>query len=310
MLREILLSTIRGFLMGAADIVPGVSGGTIALVLGIYERLVASIRAGSSALGALIRLDFDEFRSWLGKIEWPLILPLGAGILVAVFSLAPVLERLLRDYPEIMAALFVGLVAGSAVIAWKLLTVRDTFRIAVLVGTGIVVFVLLGLTESTSADGTSQITEPATWAFFASGAVAITAMILPGISGSFILVMLGMYGPVLAAVSDRDFLTLAVFMLGAVIGLALFSQVLHRALRDHYNTVMAVLIGLMIGSLRVLWPWPLGVDSTALEAPGEHVPAALIAAVGAFLVVLAIEALARRLVHRSTADEVEELTAD
>jgi putative membrane protein len=99
-------------------------------------------------------------------------------------------------------------------------------------------------------------------------------------------------------------------MLGAVIGLALFSQVLHRALRDHYNTVMAVLIGLMIGSLRVLWPWPLGVDSTALEAPGEHVPAALIAAVGAFLVVLAIEALARRLVHRSTADEVEELTAD
>ncbi len=310
MLREIFLSSIRGFLMGAADIVPGVSGGTIALVLGIYERLVASIRAGSSALGALIRLNFDEFRSWLAKIEWPLILPLGAGILVAVFSLAPVLERLLRDYPEIMAALFVGLVAGSAVIAWKLLTVRDTFRIAVLVGTGIVVFVLLGLTESTSADGASQITEPATWAFFASGAVAITAMILPGISGSFILVMLGMYGPVLAAVSDRDLLTLAVFMLGAVIGLALFSQVLHRALRDHYNTVMAVLIGLMIGSLRVLWPWPLGVDSTALEAPGEHVPAALIAAVGAFLVVLGIEAVARRMVHGTVEDEIEELTAD
>jgi putative membrane protein len=309
-LREISLSTIRGFLMGAADIVPGVSGGTIALVLGIYERLVTSIRAGSSALGAMIRFDFDEAKAWLRKIEWALILPLGVGLLLAVFSLAPVLERLLHDYPEIMAALFVGLVAGSAVIAWRLLTVRDATRLGIMFGTGIVVFVLLGLTEGTSAETASQIAEPATWAFFAAGAVAICAMILPGISGSFILVMLGMYGAVLAAVSDRDLLILAVFMLGAVIGLALFSQILHRALRDHYNTVMAALIGLMIGSLRVLWPWPLGVDSTALEAPGEHVPAALVAAVGAFLVVLGIEALARRLVHRSTADEVEELTAD
>jgi putative membrane protein len=309
-LGEIPLSLIRGFLMGAADIVPGVSGGTIALVLGIYERLVASIRAGSSALGALIRLDFDGFKSWLGRIEWALILPLGLGILIAVFSLAPVLERLLHDHPETMAALFVGLVAGSAVIAWKLLTVRDATRIAIMVGVGIAVFLLLGLTEGTTEETTSQLAEPATWAFFAAGAVAICAMILPGISGSFILVMLGMYGAVLAAVSDRDFQTLAIFMLGAVIGLALFSQILHRALRDHYNTVMAALIGLMIGSLRVLWPWPLGVDSTAIEAPGDHLPEALIAAVAAFLVVLGVEALARRMVHTTTADEIEELTAD
>ncbi len=304
------MSLVRGFLMGAADIVPGVSGGTVALVLGIYERLVASIRAGSSALGALIRLDFDDFKSWLGKIEWPFIVSLGVGILLAVFSLAPVLERLLHDHPETMAALFVGLVAGSAVIAWKLLIVRDTTRIAIMLGVGIAVFLLLGLTESTSADTTSQIAEPAAWAFLAAGAVAICAMILPGISGSFILVMLGMYGAVLAAVSDRDFQTLAIFMVGAVIGLALFSQILHRALRDHYNTVMAALIGLMIGSLRVLWPWPLGVESTAIEAPGDHVPEALVAALAAFLFVLGVEAVARRIVHTTPADEIEELTAD
>ena len=310
MLRQIPLSIFRGFLMGAADIVPGVSGGTVALVLGIYERLVASIRAGSSALGALIRLDFEDFKTWMGKVEWALILPLGAGILIAVFSLAPVLERLLHDHPETMAALFLGLVVGSAVIAWKLLTVRDAFRLAVMVGVGIAVFLLLGLTDSTSADSTGQITEPATWAFFAAGAVAICAMILPGISGSFILVMLGMYGAVLAAVTDRDLVALGVFMLGAIVGLALFSQILHRALRDHYNTVMAALIGLMIGSLRVLWPWPLGVESTAIEAPGDHVPEALVAAVAAFLIVLGVEALSRRVVHRSAADEVEELTAD
>lgn len=309
-LREIPASIVRGFLMGAADIVPGVSGGTIALVLGIYERLVASIRAGSSAIGALARLDFGEFRSWLAKVHWAFILPLGAGILLAIVLLASVLEQLLHDYPEVMAALFLGLVVGSAVIAWKLLTVRDAARVAIMFGSGIAVFLLLGLTESTTAEEASQLAEPALWAFFGAGAIAICAMILPGISGSFILVMLGMYTAVLGAVTDRDLAALAVFMLGAVVGLALFSQILHRALRDYFNTVMAVLIGLMIGSLRVLWPWPLGVDSTALEAPDEHVPAALIAAILAFLAVLGIEALGKRVGHRTTAEEVEELTAD
>ena len=310
MLREIPFSIVRGFLMGAADIVPGVSGGTIALVLGIYERLVASIRAGSSALGSLVRLDFDETKTRLGEVEWEFILPLGAGILIAIASLASALQRLLHDYPEVIASLFLGLVAGSALIAWKLLTVRDTKRLAIMFGAGIAVFLLLGLTESTSADTASQIGEPALWAFFAAGAIAICAMILPGISGSFILVILGMYAAVLAAVTDRDFLSLGVFTLGTIVGLALFAQILHRALRDHYNTVMAGLIGLMIGSLRVLWPWPLGVDSTALQAPGEYLPQAVVAAVVAFLVVLGIEAFGRRISHRSTADEVGKLTAD
>jgi len=308
--REIPASIVRGFLMGAADIVPGVSGGTIALVLGIYERVVASIRAGSSAIGAMVRLDSAKTKEWLKKVDWSFILPLGAGILVAIVMLASALERLLHDYPEVMAAMFLGLVAGSAVIAWRLLTVRDTRRVLIMIGVGIAVFAFIGLTEGTSAETASQLAEPALWAFFASGAIAICAMILPGISGSFILVMLGMYGAVLGAVTSRDLASLGVFMLGAIIGLALFSQVLHRALRDHYNTVMAVLIGLMIGSLRVLWPWPLGVDSTALGAPDKDLPAALVAAVLAFAVVLGIDAISRRIGHRSTADEVEELTAE
>ena len=258
----------------------------------------------------MVRLDLGKTIEWLRKVDWAFILPLGAGILAAIVLLASVLEQLLRDYPEVMAALFLGLVTGSAVIAWRLLTVRDGRRLAIMFGVGIVVFVLLGLTESTAAETASQFAEPALWAFFGAGAIAICAMILPGISGSFILVMLGMYGAVLSAVTSRDFVSLGVFMLGAVIGLALFSQVLHRALRDHYNTVMAALIGLMIGSLRVLWPWPLGVDSTTLDAPGEDAPAALIAAVLGFVVVLGIDVVSRRIGHRSTADEVEELTAD
>jgi putative membrane protein len=309
-IREIPWSLFRGFLMGAADIVPGVSGGTIALVLGIYERLIASVRAGSSALGAFLRLDFSGGVVWLRKVDWPFILPLGAGIGLAIITLAHLLERLLHDYAVLMAALFLGLVVGSAVIAWKLLTVRDTRRLATIAGVGLTVFVLLGLRESTSSETAAQIADPTMWAFFGSGAIAICAMILPGISGSFILVMLGMYGPLLSAVTSRDFGSLIVFTIGAVIGLAIFSQILHRALRDHFNTVMAALIGLMLGSLRVLWPWPLGVDSTALHAPGDDALAALAVAVFAFALVLGIEALGRKIGHHTVNDEVGELTAD
>jgi putative membrane protein len=132
-------------------------------------------------------------------------------------------------------------------------------------------------------------------------------MILPGISGSFLLVILGMYGAVLTAVSDRDLASLAVFMLGAVIGLALFSQLLHWALTNHYDDMMAVLIGLMIGSLRVLWPWPDGLDSTALGAPDEAVPATVALALLGLVVVLAINSIAKRLEHRKAADEAAEL---
>ena len=310
MFREIPWSILRGYLMGAADIVPGVSGGTIALVLGIYERLVASVRAGSSALGSFVRLDFSGGVEWLRKVDWAFILPLGAGIGLAIISLSHLLENLLRDHAVLMASLFLGLVAGSALIVWRLLTVRDLRSIGIIVAVTAVVFVLLGLREDTSSESAAQIANPETWAYFLSGAVAICAMILPGISGSFILVMLGMYGPVLSAVTSRDIVSLAVFGVGAVIGLALFSQVLHRALRDHYNSVMAALIGLMLGSLRVLWPWPRGVDSTALQAPNEDVFLAIVAAVLAFAVVMAIDALGRRVGHHTTADEVDELTAD
>jgi len=300
---------LRGYLMGAADIVPGVSGGTIALVLGIYERLIASVRAGSSALGAWLRLDARRGAGWLREVEWRFIIPLLTGIGLAIISLSHLLERLLRDHAVLMAALFLGLVLGSAVIAWQLLTIRDAPRLAILAGVAVAVFVALGLSESTSGE-VSQISDPQLWAFFASGAVAICAMILPGISGSFILVMLGMYGALLSSVTSRDVLSLGLFIVGAVVGLALFSQLLHRALRDHYDSVMAALIGLMLGSLRVLWPWPRGVDSTALHAPDDHVVGAVLVAIVAFGVVLGIEALGRRLGHHSVADEVDELTAD
>jgi putative membrane protein len=309
MLRKIPWSIGRGFLMGAADIVPGVSGGTVALVLGFYQRLVASIRAGSSALGRLIRFDIAGFRRWLAAVEWSFLVPLLVGILLAIIALAGVIERLLHDYPIEMAALFLGLIAGSIVIVWQLLTKRDAERLGIMVVVGLTVFFLLGLREGTSEETVSQFTEPELWAFFVAGAIAICAMILPGVSGSFLLVMLGMYGPVLGAVNDRDIGTLLVFLIGATVGLALFSQGLHWALRDHYDSVMAALIGLMIGSIRVLWPWPDGLNTTSLGAPDRNIASAILIAVIACAVVLAINGLAKRTEHRTTADEVDELQA-
>ena len=292
-IRETPWTVARGFLMGAADIVPGVSGGTIALIVGIYERLVRSVRAGSSALGRLLRGDLTGFRSWFRAVDWSFIIPLGAGIVLAIFTLAGLLESLLHDQPEEMAGLFSGLIAGSVVIAWPLVRRWTTPRIGVLIGVGAGVFLLLGVREGTTEDTVSQVLDPAMWAFFVAGAIAICAMILPGVSGSFLLVLLGMYGPVLDAVNDRNVITLAVFVVGTVTGLGLFSQILHWALEHHHDTVMAGLIGLMAGSLRVLWPWPNGLDSTALAAPGDDLLVTALLAVVALGGVLLLGRLGR-----------------
>jgi putative membrane protein len=160
-------------------------------------------------------------------------------------------------------------------------------------------FLLLGLREGTSDDSVSQLANPAIWAFFLAGAVAICAMILPGISGSFLLVLLGMYGPVLEAVNDRAFFTLIVLAAGMVLGLALFSQLLSWLLEHHHDNVVAGLIGLMAGSLRVLWPWPDGLDSTALGAPGTNLLAVSLLAVVALVFVIALGRLGTRLTHQS-----------
>lgn len=274
--------------MGTADLVPGVSGGTIALVLGIYERLVASIKEGSSALGSLIKADFPRFKDHMRKVEWMLLLPLLAGILSAVLLLASFLEAQLEQNPTILAGAFFGLVLGSVVIARRLLKQPAPSHYVIGAGVGVGLFLLLGLGEGSDA------ANPGLLLFFGAGALAICAMILPGISGSLILVLLGMYAPVLAAVNDRDFAALGIFMVGAVAGLALFSQVLHWALQHHHDPVLAALVGLMLGSLRILWPWPDGVEGPALGAPGDDWLWVLLAAVVGGAAVLLIAWLGNR----------------
>lgn len=283
MLKSAVRTFASGFLMGSADVVPGVSGGTIALVLGIYERLISSIRSGSSAIGAMVRVDFTGARAHLGEVSWGFLIILLAGIGTAVLTLAHFIEVQLTERPVILAAAFFGLVVGSVVIAARLIKSpsRKHGSGAVVVAVG--VFLLLGIGSGGFAG------DPTLWMFFGSGALAICAMILPGISGSLILVLIGMYDSVLAAVNDREFLAVVVFAAGAVVGLALFSQVLDRALKRAHDVVLAVLVGLMAGSLRVLWPWPGGVNSSTLGAPNGQVLQAIVASLlgAAFVVVVA-----------------------
>ena len=196
--------------MGSADIVPGVSGGTVALVLGIYERLVRNIHTGAQALRALLTGDVAAFREQVRAVEWIWLVSLLAGVLLAVAVLSSVLEDLLRDHPVRMAALFFGLVAGSMTVAWRLIRSVGARDIAAMLVVAIVLFLVLGLRSDTEvAEGTAEVVTKSWWVFFLAGALAICAMILPGISGSFILVMIGMYTEVLGAVNDRDVTTLA-----------------------------------------------------------------------------------------------------
>jgi putative membrane protein len=306
-LHEVPGHFLRGMAMGSADIVPGVSGGTVALVLAIYHRLVTAIRNGSSALGHFLKLDLRGGVALLRQVDWMFLIPLGLGILTAILLLAGAIEHQLEVHPVQMSGLFLGLVAGSTVVATGLLTRRDTREWGLILGTGAAFFVALGFTSGSAEDPVSG--DVPLWAFFLSGAIAICAMILPGISGSFLLVVMGMYTPVLAAVNERDLITLGVFALGCVVGLALFSQLLHWALNEHYDAVMAVMIGLMLGSLRVLWPWPDGAESVALGAPDEAVAVTVGLAVFGLALVLLVDQVAHRIEHRRASDEIEELRA-
>lgn len=286
-MRQSPLQILRGFLMGAADVVPGVSGGTVALVLGIYERLLDNIRSGAGVLSAAARGRVREAWSRLGRIEWIWLVSLLAGIGLAVVTLAHTIEVLLEEQPVRMAALFFGLVGGSVVVATRLLRRPAPVHGAVAALVGVAAFVFLGLRSG-------PVDDPSLLAYLGSGAVAICAMILPGVSGSFLLLMLGMYDNVLGAVTDRDLAVLGVFLVGCVVGLAAFSTLLHWLLARWHDLVMAALIGLMLGSLRVLWPWPEGTEGTTMSWPQDDVAVPVLIALAGFGAVTAISGIADR----------------
>jgi putative membrane protein len=284
---------LTGAAMGAADVVPGFSGGTVALVGGIYPRFVRAIRDSAHVLSVLVRLRLREVPAAVRAIEWRFTVPLVLGLGAAIFTLASALEQLLDTQPAVMSALFLGLVLGAAVVARRELRRPDATTLPVVLVSAAVTFLILGVSPGTLDD-------PALLVLMAGGALAVCATVLPGVSGSFLLLLLGLYQPIIAAVSGRDLLTLGAVAGGIVIGLASFSTLLNWLLEHHHDRVLAVLIGLMIGSVRVLWPWPVGsgVGDPALGAPDGQVVAATLSALLAFAAVIALGALVDRTTRR------------
>lgn len=267
--------------MGSADVVPGVSGGTVALVVGIYERLIHSVRAGASGIFAAARLDPAGARRRLGEVEWRLVLPLGLGIVVALYIGSRIVPHLLETYPVEVRAIFFGLILGSLVVPLRRMRHIGGAELAIMAVAAVAAFFLVGLPPR-------EIPDPPLPLVFGFAAIAICAMILPGVSGAFLLLVLGIYEATLRALSSLDVTYVAVFVAGAAIGLGLFSKLLEWLLEHHHEWTMAALVGLMVGSLRALWPW-LTPDRGILGPPdgGSLGLAAGLALLAAALVLLA-----------------------
>jgi len=247
--------------MGSADIVPGVSGGTIAFIFGIYKDLINSIKHVSGETLALLLKG--QVRQAIAGIPFAFLVPLVLGIGAAVITLANLLSRLLEDHPVYVWSFFFGLVLASVLVVRKRVTRWTPVKIALLLAASLAAYLLVGAVPVETPE--------TALAFFLSGSIAIVAMILPGVSGSFILVLLGKYEQVLAAVTDRDILTLLLIIAGAAIGLALFSRILSWLFAKHHDLAIAVLTGFMLGSLRKIWPWK-EVMSTRINRHGDEVP--------------------------------------
>jgi len=238
---------LRGMLMGAADIVPGVSGGTMAFITGIYSRLLGAISGFDIAALKLV-LNGRWREAWT-KVDGGFLLVLGLGIALSVFSLARLITHLLATEPLLLWSFFFGLILASA-----LTLLRHVQRWTPGAVGGLVLAVLIA-----TAIGMAPVLSlpPHELSFFFAGFIAICAMILPGISGSFILVLLGMYPRVLAAIESFSLLPLIFFALGAGSGLLVFSRLLHWLLGRYHGQTLAFLTGFLFGSLLVVWPWKL-----------------------------------------------------
>jgi putative membrane protein len=241
--------------MGAADVVPGVSGGTIAFITGIYEELINSIK--SINLKALRLFFSGRWLSFWKQVNGNFLLSVFAGIFISVLSLAKILEYLLEHQPVLIWSFFFGLVlASSYVVSRKIPHWRISKIIALAAGIAIA-FYITSVTPTTTTE--------APWFVILSGGLASCAMILPGISGSFILLLLGKYTYALNAVNEREIFHLLLLGAGAVSGLILFANLLSWLLKKFHDITIAVLVGFMIGSLNKIWPWKETIEFIEVE---------------------------------------------
>ncbi len=244
-MKKYLILILKGMGMGAADVVPGVSGGTIAFITGIYEELINAIK--SINYPNLKLLFSGRVAAFWKAINANFLIALVSGIGISVISLARLLQYILETYPELIWSFFLGLIVASAIYVAKQIKVWNLASVLSLL-VGVVIAYII--TEITPAETTE-----AWWFIFISGAIAICAMILPGISGSFILLLLGKYEFIIGAISEFKLGIIAVFLAGAGIGIISFSNFLSWLLRRYHNQTIALLAGFMVGSLNKVWPW-------------------------------------------------------
>ena len=303
-MKKYFMVGLKGCAMGMADVVPGVSGGTIAFISGIYEELLDSIK--SLDIEALKLFFTGKFRQFFEKINGKFLFSLIAGIGVAILTMARLMTYMLENHPSIPWSFFFGLIIASA-----LMVAREVNRW----GVAPVITMLIGVVLSYWITVVSPATTPNDWWFIMlSGAIAICAMILPGISGAFILLLLGKYLFIMEAVTELNIGVLVLFAIGAVVGIVSFSHVLSWLLNKWHDATVTMLMGFMIGSLNKVWPWKQTLetylDSHGVEQPlaqanvspmqfevlgsESHLVLAIVSCVAGFALIYVIELIGKR----------------
>lgn len=297
---DYVIILLKGIAMGAADVVPGVSGGTIAFISGIYEELLSAISGIN--LANLKLLKKEGFKAAWKAINGNFLLALLSGIFISIVSLAKLISWLLENKPILVWSFFFGLVLASIFFVGKQIEKWNAPTIILFIIGAFAAFYITTLHPAISESSSLLF-------YFFAGALAICAMILPGISGSFILVLLGAYKPVLDAIHNKNFQLLSVVAIGAVIGLLSFSKVLRWLFDHHKNYTLAVLTGFILGSLNKIWPWKetltTRINSHGLEVPfneqsvspfsydgDPQLMMAIVLAITGFAVILLLEKLA------------------
>lgn len=296
-----LFNVLRGALIGIVETIPGVSGGTVALIVGIYEDLIGSaghlVRGAARAVVDVPRgLGLGEARTHLRRVDWRLLFPVGVGMAAAIVIGARIFGPLLENHPVPTRALFAGLIVASIAVPVRMVGQRWGRRESVLALLACAAaFLLTGIPPTDPVD-------PALWMVAIAAAVAVCALVLPGVSGSFLLLAFGLYAPTLDAVNNRDLGYLAVFALGAAVGLASFVSLLQWLLEERRGPTLAVMAGLMAGALRALWPWQSA--DGALHAPQGSLTLPIVLFITGIVAVAAMVVIEARVQRRPALHDV------
>ena len=298
--KDYIVISLKGIAMGAADVVPGVSGGTIAFISGIYEELLSSI--SNVNLQLFKTLKNEGFTAAWKQVNGNFLLALFAGIFISIISLAKLIKYLLENEPILLWSFFFGLVLASIIYIAKQIKKWNALSIFLLLLSAFLAYYVTTLNPLVNENSSLLF-------LFLAGAIAICAMILPGISGAFILVLLGAYEPILSAVNERNMKTIAIVGLGAVVGLLSFSKILKWLFANYKNYTLVALTGFIIGSLNKIWPWKQAltfrVNSHGIKVPfneksispfaydgDAQLTLAIVLAIIGFVLILAMERLA------------------